>query len=122
MRLKYNIPVHAKVVVFGFGGQSFMGYNLGADTLPVGQDWYCLVLGGEQYTDFGSNKFIPIHRDVYVPDILVGADVMLGKIGYGTVSECLSSLIPLIYVSRDGWPEERPLVQLMEKYCSIVEM
>ena len=122
MRRKYNIPLDAKVVVFGFGGQSFKGHKIHADNLPVGQDWYCLVLNCGQDADFISDKFIPLDRDVYVPDILAGADVMLGKIGYGTVSECLSSLVPLIYVPRIGWPEERPLAQLMESYCSILEM
>ena len=122
MRRKYNIPVDAKVVVFGFGGQSFKGHKIHADNLPVEQDWYCLVLNCEKDASFVSDKFIPVDRDVYVPDILAGADVMLGKIGYGTVSECLSSLVPLIYVPRIGWPEERPLAQLMESYCSILEM
>ena len=124
MRNQYNIPMHALVVVFGFGGQSFQNYKMNADTLPAGgqKDWYCLVLGCGPDADFGSDYFIPVGRDIYVPDVLTGADVMLGKIGYGTVSECLSSHVPLVYVKRAGWSEERPLVQLMERYSSIVEM
>ena len=54
-------------------------------------------------------------RDCFVPDLLQAADVMLGKIGYGTVAECLSCRVPLIYVPREGWPEEDALRDLMER-------
>jgi hypothetical protein len=45
-----------------------------------------------------------------------------GKLGYGTVTECLSTstLTPLIYVTRTGWPEEKYLIPLLESYnCGI---
>lgn len=69
-----------------------------------------------------SEHFIPLLRNIFVPDILAPSDVMLGELGYSTVSECLSLKTPLVYVQRDGWPEELPLKELMEKYNALVHM
>ena len=33
----------------------------------------------------------------------------------GTVAECLSSRVPLIFVPREGWPEEEALRELMAR-------
>jgi L-arabinokinase len=119
VRGKYGIPSSAIVVLFGFGGHSMSDLSLSSMLLP--QDWICLVLQGEG-VQMPSEHFIPLSRNIFVPDILAASDVMLGKLGYGTVSECLSSKTPLVYVQRDGWPEELPLKELMEKYNALVHM
>ncbi|KAG7451356.1 uncharacterized protein BT62DRAFT_978168 [Guyanagaster necrorhizus] len=48
-------------------------------------------------------------QDVYMPDLTVAADVLLGKLGYGTVSECVDSATPFVYVSRSLFIEEHGL-------------
>lgn len=53
-----------------------------------------------------SQRFRPMPHDVYVPDLIHLADAVLGKLGYGFVSECLTLGTPLIYVPRQNWPEE----------------
>ena len=60
--------------------------------------------------------------DSYVPDILVASDVVQGKLGYGLVSECLASGIPLLYVSREYWAEERHLAEYMRSHHCCVRM
>ena len=60
--------------------------------------------------------------DSYVPDILVASDVVQGKLGYGLVSECLASGIPLLYVSREYWAEERHLAEHMRSHHCCVRM
>lgn len=42
----------------------------------------------------------------YVPDLIHCADAVLGKLGYGFVSECVTCGTALIYVPRVDWPEE----------------
>jgi len=54
-----------------------------------------------------STRFCALGPDAYVPDLIHLADVVLGKLGYGFVSECLTMGSPLIYVPRQNWPEER---------------
>lgn len=39
---------------------------------------------------------------------------MLGKLGYGTLSECLIHETSLVYVPRSSWPEENCLKTLLE--------
>ena len=119
VREKYGIPSSATVVLFGFGGHSMSDLSLSSKMLP--QNWICLVLQGEG-VQMPSEHFIPLSRNIFVPDILAASDVMLGKLGYGTVSECLSTKTPLVYVQRDGWPEELPLKELMERYNALVHM
>ncbi|KAI0264345.1 hypothetical protein BC834DRAFT_882547 [Gloeopeniophorella convolvens] len=48
-------------------------------------------------------------RDVYMPDLMAAGDVLLGKLGYGTVSECVDSCTPFVYVSRPLFVEEHGL-------------
>jgi L-arabinokinase len=44
-----------------------------------------------------------------MPDLILAADCVLGKIGYGFVSECMTCLTPLVYIKRSHWAEEQHL-------------
>ena len=61
-----------------------------------------------------QSRFFVARKGAYPPDILGAADVMIGKIGYGTVSECLAHLCPLLYIPRVDWPEQSRLETLLE--------
>jgi hypothetical protein len=56
-----------------------------------------------------SARFRALPQDAYVPDYIHMAQAVLGKLGYGFVSECLTMGTALIYVPRQDWPEERYL-------------
>ena len=47
-------------------------------------------------------------------DLVASCDAVLGKCGYGTVSECVVNATPLLYIPRPDWPEERVLLQWLE--------
>ena len=49
-------------------------------------------------------------------------DVVLGKIGYGTASECLAHRRPLVFLRRDFFNEEPFLRKLLELHGAAVEM
>lgn len=57
----------------------------------VSKDW-----GKEDGEELPHNFFVA-PRDVYMPDLTAAADVLLGKLGYGTVSECVDSCTPFVY-------------------------
>lgn len=66
--------------------------------LPEG--WIAVVCGIGSCLDENSDlpeRFFVAPSDVYMPDITAMSDVLLGKLGYGTVSECLNTKTPLIY-------------------------
>jgi L-arabinokinase len=123
-RKRLGIKDTTKVLVLGFGGMSG-GWKRAldgkTDALPEG--WVCLVLGAKEddvreiNTLMQSNKkegeeeanrrqFIPIPFDAYIPNFVNAADVMFGKIGYGTVSEALAHHCPLMFIPRISWPEQ----------------
>jgi L-arabinokinase len=87
---------------------------------------YCLMLfwkvcGAPAEQQLASN-FIRMDRDSYMPDLIAASDCMLGKIGYGTVSETLSCNTPLVFVRRDHFNEEPFLRKMLEFNRGGVEM
>ncbi|KAI0822506.1 hypothetical protein BC628DRAFT_663676 [Trametes gibbosa] len=69
----------------------------------VSKDW-----GREDGEDLPENFFVA-PRDVYMPNLTAAADVLLGKLGYGTVSECVDACTPFVYVPRPLFIEEHGL-------------
>jgi len=78
--------------------------------------------GGGKMKSGRNEQFIRLDRDVYIPDVINASDVVLGKIGYGSVSECVFHRTPLIYVPRENFAEEPELKQVLERHETCVEM
>ena len=118
-RKQLKILPSTNVLLLCFGGfQSH--FHLCDHFLPKG--WICLSLFSNP-EDMPSERFISLPADTYVPDILEASDVVLGKLGYGLLSECLATAIPLLYIRRSYWPEEPHLVHYMrsQQGCISVE-
>jgi L-arabinokinase len=107
-----------KVLLFNFGGQDAR-WSLKEEYIPQG--WLCLVCGEPAEQQLASN-FIRMDRDSYMPDLIAASDCMLGKIGYGTVSETLACNTPLVFVRRDHFNEEPFLRKMLEFNRGGVEM
>ncbi|KAJ7471452.1 hypothetical protein B0H11DRAFT_2433424 [Mycena galericulata] len=75
------------------------------------EQWNAVADGGD--SDL-PDAFFVAPRDVYMPDLTAASDVLLGKLGYGTVSECVDSCTPFVYVSRPLFIEEHGLRRLLE--------
>ncbi|CDO74499.1 hypothetical protein BN946_scf184979.g54 [Trametes cinnabarina] len=82
----------------------------------VPQDW-----GREDGEELPENFFVA-PRDVYMPDLTAVADVLLGKLGYGTVSECVDACTPFVYVPRPLFIEEHGLRLYLEREGVGVEL
>ncbi|KAM3694080.1 hypothetical protein ACB098_07G030800 [Castanea mollissima] len=107
-----------KLVILNFGGQP-AGWKLKEEYLPAG--WLCLVCGASDNQELPPN-FIKLAKDVYTPDLIAASDCMLGKIGYGTVSEAMAYKLPFIFIRRDYFNEEPYLREMLEYYQGGVEM
>ncbi|CZT11727.1 uncharacterized protein RCO7_08678 [Rhynchosporium graminicola] len=98
-----------KVLLVQFGGLVLQ--KTGATSIPnLPEGWICLF--SEAVDD---KRFFRFPKDVYAPDLVSAADMVLGKIGYGTVSECVGMNTALVYVSRPQFEEEHGLVSYMQK-------
>uniref|UniRef100_A0A0D9VC48 GHMP kinase N-terminal domain-containing protein n=1 Tax=Leersia perrieri TaxID=77586 RepID=A0A0D9VC48_9ORYZ len=118
VRKELGIKDDVKVVIFNFGGQP-AGWKLKEEWLPDG--WLCLVCGASETQELPPN-FIKLAKDAYTPDLMAASDCMLGKIGYGTVSEALAYKLPFVFVRRDYFNEEPFLRNMLEHYQCGIEM
>ncbi|KAF9466587.1 transmembrane amino acid transporter protein-domain-containing protein [Collybia nuda] len=93
--------------------------------------WIAIVCGvsKDQWDEGGDNEdsglpedFFVAPKDIYMPDLTAMSDVLLGKLGYGTVSECVDSCTPFVYVSRPLFIEEHGLRHLLTKEGVGVEL
>lgn len=118
VRKELEIEDDVKLVILNFGGQP-SGWKLKEEFLPPG--WLGLVCGASDSQELPPN-FMKLAKDAYTPDIIAASDCMLGKIGYGTVSEALAFKLPFVFVRRDYFNEEPFLRNMLEYYQSGVEM
>lgn len=118
VRRELGIGDDMKLVILNFGGQP-AGWKLKEEYLPSG--WLCLVCGASDHQELPPN-FRKLAKDVYTPDVIAASDCMLGKIGYGTVSEALAYKLPFVFVRRDYFNEEPFLRNMLEYYQGGVEM
>ncbi|KAG0309392.1 hypothetical protein BGZ98_002898 [Dissophora globulifera] len=106
-----------KMVLISFGGQRLkQGWG---NPLPEG--WIGVICGLPVSHELPEGFYRSPHG-VYVPDLTHAADIVIGKLGYGTCSECIAHDTPLIYVSRPQFIEEHGLIKLMINHGLPVEM
>ncbi|KAG5726417.1 hypothetical protein E4T56_gene9941 [Termitomyces sp. T112] len=93
------------------------------------ESWIAIVCGAskEKWSEDDKAAGLPdgfyvAPRDVYMPDLTAVGDVLLGKLGYGTVSECVDACTPFVYVSRPLFIEEHGLRLLLDNEGVGVEL
>lgn len=112
------------ILLIGFGGHDVPWDILrNPSSLPLPEGWICLILGGtpappstHSSNSLSPSRIISIPYQCYVPDLISISSVVLGKLGYGFMSECLSHEVPMLYMTRSCWPEEVYLKKYMEIY------
>ena len=105
------------VVLASFGGH---GGSVSLDRAAA-SDAFVLIA-----TDYEANKAGVTHSNLRVipadtlrraelsyTDLLAAADVVVSKLGYGIVSECIASRVPLLYTFRGRFVEQDVFVQEM---------
>lgn len=55
-------------------------------------------------------------------DVLASCDAVLTKPGYGTFTEAACAGVPVLYVTRQNWPEEPCLVQWLKQHGACLEV
>ncbi|KAF9925067.1 hypothetical protein BGZ67_008927 [Mortierella alpina] len=106
-----------KMVLVSFGGQRLkQGWGN-----PLPQGWIGVICGLPVSHELPEGFYRSPHG-VYVPDLTHAADIVIGKLGYGTCSECIAHDTALIYVSRPQFIEEHGLIKLMVNHGLPVEM
>lgn len=119
-----------RVCLVMLGGHRLCGVgNFSAHDIILPDGWICIMTPSiwRDMSEDGSTQ-VPEHvrvipdADAYMPDIIECSDVVLGKVGFGTVGECLSSKTPLVYVKRENFAEEEHLIRLLDSHQSGFEI
>lgn len=89
------------VVLITFGG--YGAHFLEDVRLPSGWLGLCVGKPGDVFPEgFQGIELGAFH----FPDLVASVDCIIGKLGYGMTSECLSIGTPLLFVPRANWMEE----------------
>jgi L-arabinokinase len=126
---RYSLSRHSlhckHILLIGFGGHDVPWEILrNPSALPVPPDWLCLILGGTEpssppalsSSSSEPSRVVSIPYHCYVPDLISISSVVMGKLGYGFMSECLAHDVPMLYLTRSCWPEEVYLRDYMTGY------
>ncbi len=74
--------------------------------------WIVPAAWGVQRNDMHSFESLGLR----FTDVLASVDALLGKLGYGTVSECACNATPMLYMPRPDWPEEACLADWLHAH------
>ncbi len=96
---------------------SFGGYGVnGLDGLRLREmPQYLFVFLGDTVGREGNIIRLK-NGEVSHHELVAACDAVIGKPGYGTVSECVLNRTPLVYTSRGKFAEYEPMVAEMEEY------
>jgi UDP:flavonoid glycosyltransferase YjiC (YdhE family) len=102
------------VVLVSFGG--FGGELDIEEAAARNRDLRLLVVSAPVARPRPELRSIEPDEELPHQDLIAAADCVIGKLGYGTVVECLLSQTPLAYVPRGDFREEAELARAVERY------
>ncbi len=112
-----GIDRETRLVLVAFGG---IEMRLPVETWPVIPGLYWLVPGAwrVRHPQAVAVEQLPVGHI----DLLRGCDALIGKPGYGTFTEAACNGVPMLYVTRNDWPEEPCLVEWFRRYGRVLQI
>jgi uncharacterized protein (TIGR00661 family) len=115
--IKQNLgsPGNSKMVLITTGG---IPQNYGfLERLSNLREITFVMPGAGSEMKMVDNLIILPHRsDFYHPDLVNAADVVIGKVGYSTLSEIYHAGVPFGYIERSDFRESESLVQFIQEH------
>lgn len=116
---RLDVDPHQRMVVIAPGG---IPLTLSLRDWPVspGITWIVPAAWAGERPDIRSFESLGLQ----FTDLLASVDAVIGKLGYGTVSECACNGTPLLYMPRRDWPEEKVLAEWLAMHgrCAPVDL
>ncbi len=111
-RAALGLPADRRIILLTCGG---FAMPVPAHIGGLDPDWHFVSFGelpgfSAPLTVFDAAASFP-HEDV-----VAAADVVIGKPGYGTISECLTQRTKFLYLPREDYPENRWLVEGLHRH------
>lgn len=114
-REHFRIPPDARVVLISFGGMGLRGLQSGH--LARYADITFLVFDPD-LSGPGNVRLLDA-QTVYHPDAVRAADLVLAKLGYGIVTECIAHRVPIAHPPRADFPEHEVLEQETRRHVPL---
>jgi hypothetical protein len=112
-----NIPDGAAMVLISMGGIRDRFHSL--DRLPCRSNLFFVIPGtDDRIVPLRHVIALPTHSRFFHPDLLLAADLVIGKVGYSTLSEIHQAGTPLGYIARPQSPESDTLVNFVKSHLS----
>jgi len=118
VRKSLGISSSSKVCLVMLGGHQLGIENFDITQTRLPDGWVCLLTPStllDANCNLSDSKFKVISNLAYMPDVINCVNVVVGKVGFGTVGECLSCKTPLVYVTRENFAEEKYLRNLLHE-------
>ncbi len=114
VRAGLGIPEDAPMVVVSMGGVPW--HYRGFSKFELGDGPWVVVPGGSEAAvrRHGRLVLLPFHSEIYHPDLIGAADVVVSKLGYSTVAETYCAAALMVYVERPRFPESPVLARWVE--------
>jgi hypothetical protein len=115
VRQQLDLTPADKVVVLTMGGTAW-DYSF-LESIRHYPDVY-FVIAGANLESKGNLIALPSHSDIYHPDLINAADVVIGKVGYSTLAEVYQSGVPFGYLTRNRFRESPVLVKYIAEHMA----
>lgn len=114
-RSRLGVPSDARIVMLTMGG--IPGQYPFVEQLSAYADLVFVIPGGAaQRQQQGNVMLLPHRSEFFHPDLVYAADVVVGKVGYSTVSEVYAAGIPFGYILREDFREAPALAAYIEQH------
>jgi hypothetical protein len=111
LRRRLGIDTSDLVVLVAPGG---VAARFPVESWPAGQGIHWLV--SENWRVRRPDVSYYEDTGLRFTELIASCDAVLGKCGYGTVTECVANATPLLYIPRPDWPEETTLLRWLEAH------
>ncbi len=112
MRCRLNIDSDSTLVLLTMGGTRSEPIPL--KPMQVRNDMTFVLPGGTVEVSTANIRCLDQDADIYHPDLVAAADVVVGKVGYSTLAEVYQADVPFAYIRRQGFRESDPLAHFIE--------
>ncbi len=97
------------IVLCSFGGFKIEGFSF-SKVVEANPDYFFISFGSERRVE-NNLMVLPFRNEIDHPSLVNMADIVVSKLGYGTVAECVSTSTPIMYLPREDFREYPVLVE-----------
>lgn len=121
LRRALGVPPDARLVVLTMGGVGWSYRGLeAAERHP--RAWFAVPGGAPRVELRGRVVLLPFHSEIYHPDLVQAADVVVGKLGYSTVAEAYHARAAMAYLARPRFRESAVLAEFVRRTAPSIEI